>query len=562
MKVKDLIEKPGKYDPGAPVRTIDNGRTATYLRPLGTATMTIKRLWPFVTAAVLLAACGRPAAPPADAAPPAPTADQSAVRGPTVGGQTAEGGDRAEPHEPPAAARTDASAGPALTDRLATEVDAPTDAASELPVQEVRPPTGVLGEPPSPEGAGPPTADTRMTVAPTGTQVDLRVEPGADQPVIAQLHGGTRAELIGRNADGSWLQVRDPQTGQRAWVYGPLTDIDDAAVDTLAMTEPITIAAFVPARDLPVLTPEEVFLERIARTTGTVNLRAGPGTEYAQFGQAEVGDLLLVVGRNADGSWVQIFNFGPEGELPDFTPVWVHAPLLDFHAGAVPAVYDTTAALADVVPELWPRVEWWPDIPLHTEDAYAFEVEWRDGSAQFDWAVSDVGLCYGSLSLFLGDLPQRFGIGKFVLTLTDPPVARNLSDRELDDAIVWRHIVQPISGRRLNLVAWPDWEPTVGDRHAIASAECAHTDARFGTDTGTIACDVYPLWGRPGHWLDGAVNSVLAQTMGMAGFVGNNDHDGAVVWVDSSWSDTAALVPHIDYTAVGPSICAHVSAAD
>lgn len=37
-----------------------------------------------------------------------------------------------------------------------------------------------------------------------------------------------------------------------------------------------------------------------------LNLRAGPGTDYAQLGRFEVGETVTVIGRNSDTSWYQV----------------------------------------------------------------------------------------------------------------------------------------------------------------------------------------------------------------------------------------------------------------
>ena len=73
-----------------------------------------------------------------------------------------------------------------------------------------------------------------MTV--TGTIVSLRTGPGTDYPTDGQVHAGDQLQATGRNQDGSWLQVRHPTTaGGPVWIYGPLTGIDGATVQTLAV---------------------------------------------------------------------------------------------------------------------------------------------------------------------------------------------------------------------------------------------------------------------------------------------------------------------------------------
>ncbi len=48
-------------------------------------------------------------------------------------------------------------------------------------------------------------------------------------------------------------------------------------------------------------------------TSDVVNLRGGPGTGYAVVGRARVGETLTAIGKNADGSWLQVTVSGKTG---------------------------------------------------------------------------------------------------------------------------------------------------------------------------------------------------------------------------------------------------------
>jgi uncharacterized protein YraI len=51
-------------------------------------------------------------------------------------------------------------------------------------------------------------------------------------------------------------------------------------------------------------------------TTDRLNLRPGPGTEFnPRVGVVEVGQILQVVGRNEDSSWLQVAVLDANEEL-------------------------------------------------------------------------------------------------------------------------------------------------------------------------------------------------------------------------------------------------------
>jgi uncharacterized protein YraI len=58
---------------------------------------------------------------------------------------------------------------------------------------------------------------------------------------------------------------------------------------------------------------------------GNVNLRTGPGTEYAISAKATNNTPLTVFGRTADGRWLQV-------RAPDRSGGWVAAGLLALRA--------------------------------------------------------------------------------------------------------------------------------------------------------------------------------------------------------------------------------------
>jgi hypothetical protein len=59
----------------------------------------------------------------------------------------------------------------------------------------------------------------------------------------------------------------------------------------------------------------------------TLNGRRGPGTQYERVGQAKKGQELFILGRSADGSWIQVCCLANQ-------PVWVSADQVESKNGA------------------------------------------------------------------------------------------------------------------------------------------------------------------------------------------------------------------------------------
>jgi uncharacterized protein YraI len=145
-----------------------------------------------------------------------------------------------------------------------------------------------------------PGAPTAIVV--TGN-LNIRTGPGAGYSAITSVPYGTTLTLVGRNADGTWVKVR-MSNGTEGWVNASY------------------LTTSVPVSSLPIVdgssgsgTPTAVV------TTGALNVRSGPGTQYGAITVIYQGAQVTLIGRNADGSWVKIrTSAGTEG--------WVNASLV------------------------------------------------------------------------------------------------------------------------------------------------------------------------------------------------------------------------------------------
>ncbi len=152
------------------------------------------------------------------------------------------------------------------------------------------------------------------------------------------LAPGARLTLVGRSADGQWLLA----TGDRAsgWVLGdaviafntarlPVADatpptltapqvVESGAADedapaempaleeTSVPTAAADVASSVAATPEPAAAGAPVTARLDTAKTRGLNVRAGPGAGYARLATLAADDVVAVVGRSADGGWLQL----------------------------------------------------------------------------------------------------------------------------------------------------------------------------------------------------------------------------------------------------------------
>ena len=180
----------------------------------------------------------------------------------------------AAPPPTPDAAATEA----AIADRIfatltaAAPTTAPAATATPAP-PTVLPPTPTVAPSPTtipptltptaPPPTPSPTARPSPTATPEGPQaivqsetLNVRAGPGTGHAVVTTVKQGDRLPVIGRNADGSWLQVTLP-TGRSGWIAASLAQLtvpaDQVAVAKIIPTPPpVAAQPAVGKRDLEV----------------------------------------------------------------------------------------------------------------------------------------------------------------------------------------------------------------------------------------------------------------------------------------------------------------------
>lgn len=172
----------------------------------------------------------------------------------------------------------------------------------------------------------------RVEVAVAGA--NIRSGPGTNYSVVAQAKRGDSFAILGVNAAKSWYQIvlADSQSG---WIAGSIVTIN-GALDGLSVVEgettPTTVLPVEGTTNTPTTTTNDGVTAIINRPR--VNLRGGPGTNYAVVGTAGQGERFAVTGRASRGSWYLI-------QQPDGSSAWVSATVVRLEGD--PASVTTTA---------------------------------------------------------------------------------------------------------------------------------------------------------------------------------------------------------------------------
>ena len=198
--------------------------------------------------------------------------------------------------------------------------------AEEVPVVGV-----AMAETPVPEEETTETsAQTGNPTVTVGGDMNVRSGPGEEYDRIGGAFAGEAFAITGKNADGDWWQI--DFDGQDGWIYAPFvtaTDADNVPVVGSSMEETPAPAAgtetAAPEAEGPVVT-----------IGGDMNIRQGPGTDFARIGGASEGEEFDITGKSADGEWWQIDFDGEAG--------WVYAAFVTAtNAENVPTVEAPTA---------------------------------------------------------------------------------------------------------------------------------------------------------------------------------------------------------------------------
>ena len=160
-------------------------------------------------------------------------------------------------------------------------------------------------------GTSPTTVVPIVTV---GGDMNIRSGPGEAYDRIGGATAGEAFAITGRNADGDWWQI--DFDGQDGWIFAPFVtaaDADNVPIVGGSMEE-------TPAGTSGTDTAAPETEGAVVTIDGDMNIRQGPGTDFARIGGAFEGEEFDITGKSADGEWWQIDFDGEAG--------WVYAPFV------------------------------------------------------------------------------------------------------------------------------------------------------------------------------------------------------------------------------------------
>lgn len=172
-------------------------------------------------------------------------------------------------------------------------------------------PTATLAA--SPTATSTPLPSGMLAAVVTARGLNVRAGPGIQYLRLGAVAGGTKLTLSGRNEAGTWVRGLAAAENLEGWLSAQYMKID-GDVMTLPVLEEKLLAT-------PTSSPVSE-LTAVVTALG-LNVRAGPGVEYARLGAVAGGTELTLSGRDQSGTWVR--GRAPEEELEG----WFSAQYMD-----------------------------------------------------------------------------------------------------------------------------------------------------------------------------------------------------------------------------------------
>ena len=132
----------------------------------------------------------------------------------------------------------------------------------------------------------------------TSTSINVRSAPSTASDTIGIVTGNSAIQIVGKDPGGNWWQILYPlaQDG-KGWVTAQY-------VKTAGKSEIPVVGA--------VTNPEG---DSVAIIQQKINIRSGPGTNFNSIGTLNPQDVVSLIGKDANGAWLQIeFASGPDGK--------------------------------------------------------------------------------------------------------------------------------------------------------------------------------------------------------------------------------------------------------
>lgn len=172
----------------------------------------------------------------------------------------------------------------------------------------------------------------------TSTQLNVRAEPSTASEVLGILPANTSVQIVGKDPGESWWLILYPAAGEandgKGWVTAQyVSTADESQVPVIGS------GGSDPANPNAALAALAVIQEQL-------NVRSGPGTSFNSLGTLNPQDVVVLIGKDSNGAWLQIeYSAGPEGRG------WINAAFAQAQGvESLPIVADTGQVIGTGTP--------------------------------------------------------------------------------------------------------------------------------------------------------------------------------------------------------------------
>ena len=182
-------------------------------------------------------------------------------------------------------------------------------------------------------------------------QANLRAAAALESTLLGEIRRGERWPVLARSEQFPWLLLGDAAGVPLGWVYAELVSLDgtSASLPVSSLVLPLqrentpTAQASAPATATPAA-PSTAIHGSLA---GTVNIRQGPGVEYARVALGQAGERFPLSARHSLLPWVQVIDARAPGGR-----AWIARDLLqiDGDLTQLPVISQTVLHLPTLTP--------------------------------------------------------------------------------------------------------------------------------------------------------------------------------------------------------------------
>lgn len=158
--------------------------------------------------------------------------------------------------------------------------------------------------------------------------LNIRVGPSANFAVLETVAGGTELPVLGTAGDEVWYQVVTP-SGSPGWVNieftiprGDFTNVPLVQFSAEDVQQPSIVVSPPSSPNVPVAPVPRLVRSVVIVNTSALNVRSGPGSQFAKLFTAGGGTQFPVIGITPDDAWFLVQTADGQG--------WVNSEFIVF----------------------------------------------------------------------------------------------------------------------------------------------------------------------------------------------------------------------------------------